>query len=74
MPASSNGIYCLPAVISERMEIEECKYLFCLLLQLKSGERYGPATFGTYCIGLTKLSPWSDKLARHQIIESSLGT
>ena len=64
--------YCLPVSRGERVEIDESKYLFCLLLQLvPKGDRQfmGPGTFRR--IGMTKLSPWADKLAHEYILEHS---
>jgi hypothetical protein len=61
----TDDVYCLPAAMGERDQTKESKYLICLLLQLVHGEK---ATFRR--IGLTKLSPWADKLARHQLLDS----
>ncbi|KAJ9655038.1 hypothetical protein H2201_008890 [Coniosporium apollinis] len=63
-PFGTDDIYCLPAAKGERTATEESTYLNCLLLQLlKDWEQ---PTFRR--IGLTKLSPWGDKLARHSIL------
>jgi Heterokaryon incompatibility protein (HET) len=56
-----DNTYCLPAAKGERTEVEESKYIICLLLQAAEGFEDG--TFKR--IGLTKLSPWGDKLARN---------
>src|SRR3569833_2107961 len=65
-------IYCLPVSRGERVEIDESKYLFCLLLQLEpesDPQCMGRGTFRR--IGMTKLSTWADKLAHQYILKSS---
>lgn len=67
-----NDIYCLPVSYGARVDAEESKYLFCLLLQACKD----PVTQefeGTFRrIGMTKLSPWADKLTRQHVLVSSV--
>lgn len=67
------GVYIVPAAKGERTASEESKYVTCLILQLVKGKvvkdhEKGPAFRR---IGLTKLSPWADHKALHnlQILE-----
>lgn len=58
----SGRMFCMPAAIGDRINGEE--YLICLLLQEMTGRK------GTFRrIGLTKLSPWGDKLAYRQMLD-----
>jgi len=60
----SDDMYCLPAAEGERTAPAGSKYLICLLLELQHDYEY--PTFKR--IGLTKLSPWTDKLTMQGIL------
>lgn len=68
---NSDDIFVVPASMGPRIEDDKSKYLICLMLQQvrDHGQFRGNGTFRR--IGLTKLSPWADKLARQHIITFS---
>ncbi|KAF1974360.1 hypothetical protein BU23DRAFT_461772 [Bimuria novae-zelandiae CBS 107.79] len=65
------GIFIVPVAKGERTASEESKYLTCLILQL---ERTDPSN-ELRRIGLTRLSPWADKIAMqdYKILDVSEG-
>ncbi|KAH8666965.1 heterokaryon incompatibility protein-domain-containing protein [Xylariales sp. PMI_506] len=67
----ADDTYCVPVSRGDRVALDESKYLNCLLLKSAQHDSRGRG-HGTFRrIGLTKLSPWADKLAREYILESS---
>lgn len=70
----ADNVYCIPAALGSRTDDKESKYIICLLLQHIS-EGDGKLSIFQTChrsgvyrrIGLTKLSPWTDKFAYRYI-------
>ena len=67
---TTTDLYCLPVSRGDRVSHPESRYIICLLLKhVPESREPGFKGDGTYRrIGMTKLSPWADKLAHQHIM------